>query len=144
MVFLILRYAPQLSWKDIMANNNRPTSPHLQIYRLPLTAKMSISHRVTGLLLSAGLLITVLFLMALANGQSSWDSAHSILASGLGQLILFGFTLVLNYHLCNGTRHLFWDIGHGYTLEAASRANKLVLAASVLLTLLVWIVALAV
>lgn len=127
-----------------MANNNRPTSPHLQIYRLPLTAKMSISHRITGVLLSAGLLLTVLFLTALAGGQSSWNIAHDILANGLGQLVLFGFTLVLNYHLCNGIRHLFWDIGHGFSLEAASRANKLVLAGSVVLTLLVWLVALAV
>ena len=127
-----------------MANNKRPTSPHLQIYRLPLTAKMSISHRFTGVLLSAGLVLTVLFLTALADGQSSWEFAHGILAHGLGLVVLFGFTLVLNYHLCNGIRHLFWDIGHGYSLEAASRANKLVLVASVVLTLLVWLVALAV
>ncbi len=126
-----------------MANNKAPTSPHLQIYRLPLTAKMSISHRFTGVLLSAGLVLIVLFLTALADGQSSWEIAHGILANGIGQLVLFGFTLVLNYHLCNGIRHLFWDIGHGYDLEVASRANKLVLVASLALTLLVWIVALA-
>ncbi|MDJ0833446.1 MAG: succinate dehydrogenase, cytochrome b556 subunit [Gammaproteobacteria bacterium] len=126
-----------------MANNNRPTSPHLQIYRLPLTAKMSISHRITGVILSAGLVLTVLFLTALADGQSSWEIAHAILANGLGLIVLFVFSLVLNYHMCNGIRHLFWDIGHGYDLEVASRANKLVLAASVVLTLLVWIVALA-
>lgn len=126
-----------------MANNNRPTSPHLQIYRLPLTAKMSISHRATGVLLSLGLVLTVLFLTALAGGQSSWEYAHGILANGFGQLLLFVFTLVLNYHLCNGIRHLFWDIGHGFSLEAANRSNKMVLAAATVLTLLVWIVALA-
>lgn len=126
-----------------MANKNRPTSPHLQIYRLPLTAKMSISHRATGVILSAGLVLTVLFLAALADGQSSWNSVHSFLGNGFGQLILFGFTLVLNYHLCNGVRHLFWDIGQGFTLEAANRANKLVLMASAILTLLVWFVALS-
>lgn len=127
-----------------MANNNRPTSPHLQIYRLPLTAKMSISHRATGALLSAGLVLTVLLLMALAGGPSSWETAHDLLVSGVGQLVLFGFTLVLNYHLCNGVRHLFWDIGHGYDLEAANRSNKLVLAATLVLTALVWLVALSV
>jgi succinate dehydrogenase / fumarate reductase cytochrome b subunit len=125
-----------------MANNNRPTSPHLQIYRLPLTAKMSISHRVTGALLSAGLALTVLLLIALAGGTSTWEMAHGLSLSGFGQLVLFGFTLILNYHLCNGVRHLFWDIGHGYSLEAASRANKLVLAATVVLTAVVWLVAL--
>ena len=127
-----------------MANNNRPTSPHLQIYRLPLTAKMSISHRATGALLSAGLALTVLLLMALASGPSSWETVHNILRSGFGQVVLFGFTLVLNYHLCNGIRHLFWDIGHGYDLQAASRANKLVLAATLVLTALVWLAALSV
>ena len=125
-----------------MANNNNPTSPHLQIYRLPLTAILSILHRATGALLSAGLVLTVLFLVALADGQASWEVAHGILANWFSQLVLFGFTLVLNYHMCNGIRHLFWDIGQGYTLQAASRANVMVLIASVVLTILVWIVAL--
>jgi succinate dehydrogenase / fumarate reductase, cytochrome b subunit len=126
-----------------MTNNNRPTSPHLQVYRLPLTAKLSISHRITGVFLSAGLVITVLFLLALAGGQSSWEVAHGLLASWFGQLVLFGFTLVLNYHMCNGIRHLLWDMGQGFSLEAASRNNKIVLVASVAITLLVWIVALS-
>ena len=126
-----------------MTNKIRPTSPHLQIYRLPLTAKMSISHRITGVLLSAGLVLTVWFLMALAGGQSSWQTAHALLSNGFGQLILFGFTLVLNYHLCNGIRHLFWDAGQGFSLEAAGRNNKIVLAASAILTVLVWLAALA-
>ena len=126
-----------------MTNNNRPTSPHLQIYRLPLTAKMSISHRITGLILSGGLVLTVLFLTALAGGQSSWDVAHSFLSNWFVQLVIFGFTLVLNYHLCNGLRHLFWDVGQGFSLEIANRNNKVVLVASVVMTLLVWIVALS-
>ena len=126
-----------------MANTNRPTSPHLQIYRLPLTAKMSISHRATGALLSVGLVLTVLFLVALANGEASWQTAHSLLAGGLGQLVLFGFSVVLNYHLCNGIRHLFWDVGHGYSLEEASRNNKMVFVGAAGLTVLVWLVALS-
>jgi succinate dehydrogenase / fumarate reductase, cytochrome b subunit len=126
-----------------MTNNNRPTSPHLQVYRLPLTAKMSISHRITGVFLSAGLVLIVLFLAALAGGPSSWDTAQGFLTNWFGQLVLFGFTLVLNYHLCNGLRHLFWDIGQGYDLEIANRNNKVVLVASAVLTLLVWIVALS-
>lgn len=126
-----------------MANNNRPTSPHLQIYRLPLTAKMSITHRLTGMLLSVGLILTVIFLTALAAGPSSWATAQDLLSNWLGQSLLFGFTLVLNYHMCNGIRHLFWDIGQGFSLQAADRNNFIVLAASVVLTLLVWVVALS-
>ena len=127
-----------------MAHHDRPTSPHLQIYRLPLTAVMSISHRLSGVLLSVGLLLTVLLLVALADGPAAWASVSSLVTNWFGQLVLFGFTLVLNYHLCNGVRHLFWDMGHGFSLEVARRTNLVVLAASLGLTLLVWLVALSV
>jgi len=127
-----------------MPQNNRPTSPHLQIYRLPLTAVMSISHRLTGILLSAGLLLTVLLLVALAEGPAQWALVSGLLTNWFGQFVLFGFTLVLNYHLCNGVRHLVWDMGHGFSLEVARRSNLVVLSASVVLTLLVWIIALSV
>jgi succinate dehydrogenase / fumarate reductase cytochrome b subunit len=116
----------------------------LQIYRLPLTAVMSISHRLTGILLSAGLLLTVLLLVALAEGPAQWALVSGLLTNWFGQFVLFGFTLVLNYHLCNGVRHLVWDMGHGFSLEVARRSNLVVLSASVVLTLLVWIIALSV
>lgn len=124
--------------------NQRPTSPHLKIYRLPLTAKLSISHRITGVFLSLGLVVTVLFLTALAYGPSTWDLVHEFLLGTVGQVILFSFTLVLNFHLCNGIRHLFWDMGQGFSLPAAARSNFLVLAMTLVLTVVVWIVALAV
>jgi len=38
---------------------NRPTSPHLQVYQLPLTGLVSISHRITGVFLALGLLLFV-------------------------------------------------------------------------------------
>lgn len=104
---------------------------------------LSILHRATGAFLSLGLVLTVIFLAALAGGQSSWETAQAVLINWFGYLVLFGFTLALNYHMCNGIRHLFWDIGHGYALEAASLANKVVLAATVALTVLVWLVALS-
>lgn len=42
----------------------RPLSPHLQVYRLPLTALLSISHRITGVLLAMGLLLLAGWLLA--------------------------------------------------------------------------------
>lgn len=121
----------------------RPVSPHLQIYKLPLTALLSISHRMTGVINSAGAVLLVFVLAAAAGGADSYASAEWILTSWFGTLILFGFTLTLYFHFCNGIRHLFWDVGMGFELETADKTAKLTLVAAGVLTVLTWIVALA-
>ena len=122
-------------------NDPRPLSPHLQIYKLPFTAKLSILHRATGIVMFAGLILMVLVLLSISNGAESWASMQSFLSSFIGKFILFGFTLCLYYHMCNGVRHLLWDIGVGLELEDAKRSGIVVLGSSVFLTLLTWIIA---
>ena len=122
-------------------NDPRPMSPHLQVYKLPLTAKLSILHRGTGAVLFVGLILMVLVLLSAANGSDSWQNMHGFLSSFLGKFVLFGFTFSLYYHLCNGIRHLFWDIGKGLDLECANKSGITVMAVSIFLTLLTWIVA---
>ena len=122
-------------------NDPRPMSPHLQIYKLPFTAKLSILHRGTGAVLFAGLILMVLVLLSIAGGAESWASMQSFLSSFIGKFILFGFTFCIYYHMCNGIRHLFWDIGMGLDLEDSKKSGLGVIAASVFLTLLTWIIA---
>ena len=122
-------------------NDPRPMSPHLQIYKLPFTAKLSILHRGTGAVLFAGLILMVFVLLSIAGGAESWASMQSFLNSFIGKFILFGFTFCLYYHMCNGIRHLFWDIGKGLELEDAKKSGLAVIAVSVFLTLLTWIIA---
>ncbi|MCL4110053.1 UNVERIFIED_CONTAM: hypothetical protein GTU68_038270 [Idotea baltica] len=116
-------------------------SPHLQIYKLPFTAKLSILHRGTGAVLFAGLILMVLVLLSVSNGAESWASMQSFLSSFIGKFILFGFTFSLYYHLCNGIRHLFWDVGMGLEMEDAKKSGIAVIGASVFLTLLTWVIA---
>lgn len=120
---------------------NRPISPHLQVYKLPLTANLSVLHRGTGIVLSIGSLLVLYWLTAIAAGPEAYATASSILGSWLGKLVLFGWTFALFYHLCNGIRHLLWDTGFGFDLPTTYLSNKIVLAASVVLTLLLWLVA---
>ncbi len=120
---------------------NRPISPHLQVYKLPLTANLSVLHRGTGIVLSIGSLLVLYWLTAIAAGPEAYATASSILGSWLGKLVLFGWTFALFYHLCNGIRHLLWDTGFGFDLPTTYLTNKIVLAASVVLTLLLWLVA---
>lgn len=121
---------------------NRPLSPHLQVYKLPLTALLSITHRATGVALSVGTLVVVYWLTSLAAGPEAFESANGVLGSFLGKLVLFGWTWALFYHTCNGIRHMLWDVGVGLTKEGSNKSNKAVIAGSIVMTILVWLVAL--
>jgi succinate dehydrogenase / fumarate reductase cytochrome b subunit len=117
-------------------------SPHLQIYRWQFTMTLSILHRITGVGLGIGSLLLVYWLTAAAAGPASFAQAQAFVGSWFGILILFGFSVALFFHLSNGIRHLFWDVGRGFELGNAWRSALAVLAATVVLTALAWIVGL--
>jgi len=123
-------------------NDSRPLSPHLGIYDLPVTAKLSILHRGTGAALTAGMVLVVIALVAAANGEESWNSMQSCLSSWFGYLVLFGFTATLYYHFCNGIRHMMWDLGKGLEKHEVNKSGPIVLAATGVLTCLTWVAAL--
>ena len=120
----------------------RPLSPHLQVYRLPLTALTSIFHRITGVGLSFGMLLLVLWLAAAAYGPSTYAIATEFITSPIGYLMLIGFSVGLFFHLCNGIRHLLWDVGMNFEIEETKRANVLVIISSIVLTVVSWYMAL--
>jgi succinate dehydrogenase / fumarate reductase cytochrome b subunit len=124
--------------------HERPLSPHLQIYRPQFTSVMSILHRITGLALTVGTLLLVWWIVAVAAGPEAYASAQWFLGSWLGYLLLFGWSLALFFHLCNGIRHLLWDAGWGFELPTAWRSAWAVVAFAVALTLAAWIAALVV
>lgn len=122
-----------------MTTKERPLSPHLQVYRPQLTSVLSILHRMTGVALTVGLLLLVSWLFAVAGGPAFYDAVQAFNASWLGRLLLFGWSFALFFHLCNGIRHLAWDTGHGYEMADVNRSGWMVVAASVVLTVLAWI-----
>lgn len=121
-----------------MSNSKFPTSPHLQIYRLPLTALLSIMHRITGVILAIGSLILVWILAAAANSAAYYEAMLPHLQSWYGNLFLIGFVFALYLHFCNGLRHLFWDAGYGFELETADLTAKLAIVLAVILTVATW------
>jgi succinate dehydrogenase / fumarate reductase cytochrome b subunit len=127
-----------------MQTDNRPTSPHLQIYKPQWTWVPSILHRITGGAITVGSLLLVYWLIALASGPESFDRAQAIFGSIIGQIILFGFTWALLYHTFAGIRHLLWDAGVGLEIPRAERGAKLVVFGSIVLTIVVWVIAYAI
>jgi len=108
-------------------HNKMPLSPHLQIYRLPLSALLSVAHRATGVVLGLGAMILVLVLAAAANSPETYAIIH--------------LTFSLYLHFCNGIRHLFWDVGLGFELDTVDRTAKLAIFISIAFTVATWLVA---
>ena len=119
-------------------NPIKPLSPHLQIYRPQLTSVLSITHRVTGIALSIGTCVLLYWLLSVAAGPDQYANAQQVLSCWLVRMALVGWTWAFFYHLCNGIRHLFWDAGYGFALSTAYKSGYAVLAASVILTGLIW------
>lgn len=123
-------------------NDTRPMSPHLQIYDLPITAKLSILHRGTGAALWGGLVLLALVLAAAGAGEANWESSWVawLATSILGKLAMFGFTASLYYHLFNGIRHMNWDLGNGLELKEAEKSGRWVLIAAAIATVVTWVI----
>jgi len=117
------------------ARRERPRSPHFTIYRWPVTMATSITHRVTGLGLSAGTLLIAWWLVSIQFGPDLYIPFSNFVGSIFGQVILFGFVWALAYHFCNGIRHLAWDLGYGFNVRTAHWTGILVYVLSVLLAI---------
>jgi len=121
------------------ATRARPLSPHLTVYRWPITMTMSILHRVTGGALYFGTLLVAWWLIAAATSESYFEFVSTILGSWFGRLVLFGYTWALVHHMIGGLRHLIWDTGAGLEKHTASRLAWANIAISIIVTVLVWI-----
>ena len=127
-----------------MSSSDRPLSPHLQVYRPQLTSALSIFHRITGTINAVGTLLLIWWLVAAASGPAAFGQVQAFLGSPIGYIILFGWSVTIFYHLCNGIRHLFWDAGYGFELDNVYRSGWAVLIGTGVLTLVAWIAGLSV
>lgn len=115
---------------------NRPLSPHLTIYRLPITAITSILVRITGnaLLISAALVVW--WLLAAATSESYFDVANAVITSFLGDIVMLLSVLGLWYHTLGGLRHLIWDQIIALENVPAEKMSWAMLIGSVVLTVI--------
>jgi len=123
-------------------SRTHPLSPHLQIYRWPITMAASITHRATGMALGAGTLFLAWWLIAAASGPGAYGIFARAAAHPVGEIVLFGFLWSLAFHLLNGIRHLLWDMGYGFKVPTAKLTAALVYAGSILLAAGVFAIAL--
>lgn len=120
---------------------DRPMSPHIQVWRWHVTMFTSIAHRATGIALYVGALIAAGWVIALAAGEQAFDSYRALLTSPLGELVLFGLTVSLFYHLANGIRHLVWDTGRGLEAKTADMTGWAAIVFGVVAAVSIWVIA---
>ncbi len=107
-------------------------------YRAQLTSVLSMLHRITGVVLSLiGVPLILLWLGAVAAGESSYAHLQEMSGHVIVQLLLLASLFSLSFHLFNGIRHLFWDIGKGLELKAVYASGWAVVVVSLTATLIV-------
>jgi succinate dehydrogenase / fumarate reductase cytochrome b subunit len=122
----------------------RPLSPFMigPYYRPQLTSMLSITHRLTGVGNAIGAIGLIVWLMSIAAGPDALAAFNAHAGAWYGLVLLFAWTWSVAYHLCNGLRHLWWDTGRGFELDTVYRTGYAVIAGSLVLTAIVWIVVL--
>ena len=118
----------------------RPLSPHISVYRPQLTSVLSIMNRMSGIGTSVGTLLLVWWLAGSAGSAHGFAVMQGFMGSWFGVLILMGVTVAVVYHFVGGLRHLAWDAGYGFDLPEVYASGWTAVAATGVLTLLIWIV----
>ncbi|HHL21280.1 MAG TPA: succinate dehydrogenase, cytochrome b556 subunit [Aliiroseovarius sp.] len=119
----------------------RPLSPHLQVYRMPLNAVLSILHRITGAAMAGSAILILWWFLAAATSPAAFDLANGILTSWIGDLVLSLSALAIWFHFTNGIRHLVWDTGAHFGRKRVRITAYIGLTTTVILTLITLIIA---
>jgi succinate dehydrogenase / fumarate reductase cytochrome b subunit len=122
---------------------NRPLSPFMlgQYYRFQISSLLSITHRITGVGLALGTVFIAVWVMSAAIGPVQYGQFAWFAHTPIGLLLLLGWSWALFFHLCNGIRHLVWDVGYAFEKKDVDLGGWIVVGASLLLTAAVWAVA---
>ncbi len=118
--------------------SNKPLSPHLQIYKPQITSILSISHRITGIILFFSTFLICFWLFSIAFNNHFESLINIFFSKTIGKTLLFFITFSFFYHLLNGIRHLFWDIGYGYKLSNVYLSGIFVVLLSLITNIYIW------
>ena len=122
-----------------MKDNQKPISPHLQIYRWQISSLLSITHRIVGIVNLLALIFIFFWILILSFGESNYELFISAINSFFGKFILIGFTWSMSFHMLSGIRHLVWDMGYGFEIKTANISGILVIIFSLILTIIFWL-----
>ena len=120
-------------------DNNKPLSPHIQIYSWNISSLISISHRITGVINIVALTIICFWIASFLFGNSIYVIVQNILNSFFGKFLVIGITWSFSFQILSEIRHLFWDLGYGFELKTSNISGTIVIFGSFIMTVLIYI-----
>jgi succinate dehydrogenase / fumarate reductase cytochrome b subunit len=123
-----------------MQNNNKPLSPHLQIYKWQISSLLSIVHRIVGVVNIIAITLICFWAIFLLLGESCYGLLAIILKSFLGKFLIVSLCWTFSFHMLNEIRHLAWDLGYGFDLKISKITGTLVLLGSFVLLVLIYLI----
>ena len=122
-------------------NAVRPTAPHLDIYRWPITMLISILHRITGGALYFGTFFLAIWLASLAYSPECFAFLQMLYTSLIGKIIAFFYCLALMQHLASGLRHIICEhYTHLLGKEVSDKIAYMTFAFSIGATIIIWLI----
>jgi succinate dehydrogenase / fumarate reductase, cytochrome b subunit len=109
----------------------------LSQYRLPLAGKVSILHRVSGLLLFVCLPFILYLLDQSLTSELSFEAFKGFLANPIVKIVVLVLAWSYLHHFCAGIRFLLLDTHVAVNKEGGKQTALIVLIVSLLLTLAV-------
>jgi len=113
----------------------------MMAYSLPLPGITSLLHRISGVLLFAGVAVLLYMLQSSLVSEEGFNGVKECLQAPIAKLIVWAVVSALLYHFVAGVKHLLMDTGVGETLEGAKAGATITLVVSAVLIVLagVWI-----
>lgn len=115
--------------------NKRPININPFSVQIPVGALVSITHRLSGILVFL-LIPIMLWAMQLSfESEQSFEQMKAVFDIPLLKAVTWIFLAALLYHLVAGLRHLLMDVHIGGSLRAGRLSAKIVIILSLLLAI---------
>ena len=119
---------------------NKPLSPHIQIYSWHISSLVSITHRITGIINFFAITLIFVWLVFIFFGESNYEIIKNILQAFVGKFIILGITWSFSFQMLSEVRHLIMDLGYGFELQATRISGLLVIFGSIFLTISIYFI----
>ena len=119
--------------KHTVSKDKRQVNLDLGSMQLPITAYVSITHRLSGvfLFLVSGLMVWALDTSL--RSEEGFNSVASTLNMPLSKAILWLIASALSYHALSGVKHIIMDFGIGETMQGGVTGARIVIALAICL-----------